>query len=262
MAIGAPAIGDLIGDGELAIVVCADRLYAFRADGSELPGFPIDTGSPFWASPILADVDGDGRDEIIAGDYAGFLHVVSANGERIRGFPRQLGSSITSSPLAVDLDGDGLLEIVACTFDGKIHVLPTHGATSQWPNFRGPLSNGIQPRRGAAVESLPARAESIQSSESCRIRDWRVVRKKFARQILYELHLDVLGAENFQRGLLYFHRKGQWHPSPVLRNASRLIARFPPFGRWSKVSWYAIFEQRNGVKLRLPAHGDHAFRTW
>jgi hypothetical protein len=264
MGIGAPAVGDLLGSGELVIVAGADRLYVIRPNGSGLPGFPIDTGAPFWASPILADIDGDGRDEIVAGDYAGFLHVIAGSGEATEGFPRKLGSSIVSSPIAVDADHDGLLELIVCTFDGRVHVLPTKGKTSQWPSFRGPLGNGIQLRRSSAVATPAPQAieEAPEPNQPCAIRNWRVRRKNFAGQILYELHVEVAAAENFQSGLLYFQRDGQWLPSPVLRNGSRLIARFPPFARWRKAFWYMTLQQRDGGQLRFPAEGSRTFRAW
>jgi hypothetical protein len=80
-----PALGDLTGDGKLEIVIGGldKRLYAWRQDGSLLPGFPIDSwlagrfptwldlrgklAAPVWSSPALVDLTGDGYLDIVIG---------------------------------------------------------------------------------------------------------------------------------------------------------------------------------------------------
>ena len=78
-----PALGDIDGDGELEIVIGEggysltkdNKLYAWNADGSLVPGFPVlvpapsawaDGSYPLQYTPILADFDGDGTIEILA----------------------------------------------------------------------------------------------------------------------------------------------------------------------------------------------------
>ena len=73
-AIDQPAVGDVDGDGQVDIVLTgyADnlqgplQLYAFRGDGTPIPGFPksVDTG-PLTHPVGIADIDRDGRNEII-----------------------------------------------------------------------------------------------------------------------------------------------------------------------------------------------------
>jgi len=89
---GSPAVGDLLGDGIPRIVVATGRgeVYAIHPDGNihekrwwqhspYLDGFPVSADPPpndsplayghgngFMASPVLADLDRDGRLEIIA----------------------------------------------------------------------------------------------------------------------------------------------------------------------------------------------------
>jgi hypothetical protein len=80
--LGAASIGDIDGDGRQEVVLglahCrlwpADisrpctGLWAFRADGSVVPGFPKATHSPappVYSQPAIGDLDGDGRKEIV-----------------------------------------------------------------------------------------------------------------------------------------------------------------------------------------------------
>jgi hypothetical protein len=80
------------------------------------------------ASPVLADIDGDGRLEVIVGTSMGFLYVLSgATGEALPGWPVQLGE-ITGAAAVGDLDGDGKLEIVAADARGSVAALRADGS--------------------------------------------------------------------------------------------------------------------------------------
>jgi ELWxxDGT repeat protein len=70
---GDPVVGDVTGDGRPDIVLVAKgaeantgRLYAFDAAGHSLPGFPKTADGGLSSMPAIADIDNDGRNEIIA----------------------------------------------------------------------------------------------------------------------------------------------------------------------------------------------------
>src|SRR5262249_33969170 len=98
-----PAVGDIDGDGKPEIVVATrgGEIWALRKDATPLPGFPIqiDTmGHPvqdphtivdvgFFSSPVLYDLDGDRKAEIVIGAYDGKLYAFHGNGQPADGFP-------------------------------------------------------------------------------------------------------------------------------------------------------------------------------
>jgi hypothetical protein len=143
------------GDDVLAITTlvpgAASRgyLYAWHLNGALYPNFPINLKMDSNSSPTLADLNNDGRVEIIAGDDAGFLHVFTLDGHELPGFPRLAGDRLESSPAVVDLDGDNTLDIIAGAMDGYIYV---------W-NAVGDVRLGWPAATGGAVRSSPAVAD-------------------------------------------------------------------------------------------------------
>jgi hypothetical protein len=132
-----PAIGNIDNDDELEIVLWSGSntgafkgaICAFNHDGSEVVNGDGDgaTNGIFWSSPetfsefnygsvALFDFDGDGRDEIVAGERngsQGVVHVLDWDTggvvAELPGWPANAGanSRFSSSPAVVDLVGDG-----------------------------------------------------------------------------------------------------------------------------------------------------------
>ena len=100
------AVGDLTGDGvpEIATASLEGRVYAWSADGTRLPGFPValvgrapetfvagitwDNG--FAGALALADLDGDGALEIVIGGMDQRLYVWKGDGSLFAGYPLEL----------------------------------------------------------------------------------------------------------------------------------------------------------------------------
>lgn len=114
-----PVAADVDGDGLLELFVGSDdgHVYAWKlatGDGEKiqaLAGWPQDTGGFVSATPVLADIDGDGLLEIIAGSWDRQLYAWRADGSILAGWPQTTGQSIWSAALVADLDGDGRQEI-------------------------------------------------------------------------------------------------------------------------------------------------------
>ncbi|MFH1086168.1 MAG: VCBS repeat-containing protein [Chloroflexota bacterium] len=109
-------------------------LLAWHWDGRPYPWSPLELAMDSDSSPALADLDGDGRVEIIVGGDEGLLHVVDLDGRPLPGFPTRAESLIEASPAVADMDGDGRLDIVVGSWDGRMYVWDAHGQPLPgWP---------------------------------------------------------------------------------------------------------------------------------
>ena len=187
----APKLADLDQDGSREIVVgtTGGRIVVVTVAGGkprDFPGFPFSTqriaplsasaghaaapvfdGSPglsaslgrapVVAAPAIADLDGDGTDDIVFATSDGHLYVVDAQGSPREGWPVTLpdlppclssfaegticrgnsqrferGSS--ASPVIGDIDGDGKLEVVLAAHDGRLYAYERDGTSvAGWP---------------------------------------------------------------------------------------------------------------------------------
>ena len=57
---------------DIVIVTWDDNIYALDAFGNIKPGFPVTSTNRFNCAPTLADLDGNGTLEIIAGNDSGY----------------------------------------------------------------------------------------------------------------------------------------------------------------------------------------------
>jgi hypothetical protein len=145
------ALGDLNADGQLESVINTMRkeaaptadfsgwVHVFNPDGTELTGWPKQPITPLGcnttasngvvASPVLADIDGDGFPEVIlpsTSDIVIWDHLGNQLSEGSLQFSGCLptkteyalysglaNGAFFGSPLVADIDGDGHLEVVA-----------------------------------------------------------------------------------------------------------------------------------------------------
>ena len=122
-----PLVVDLDGDGVQDAITGREQIYAFHGDGSEVRDGDADartlgvwsnrlnvTGG-YWASPSVADMDGDGRLELVGVSRAeGEVVVWDSFGRLLPGWPRYAWTGDVyriSTPVLADVTGDGLPEI-------------------------------------------------------------------------------------------------------------------------------------------------------
>ena len=133
---GGLCVGDLDGDGYGEVYVAtyiaeADgfaftRIYGFDYKGRELTdaGFPkIVMGSPARSVPLIAEIDGDGRKELIVAPWDEPIMAWEPDGSVTPGFPMLgLPGFGEVSPAVADLDQDGDVELMVIS-DYRFHVL-------------------------------------------------------------------------------------------------------------------------------------------
>lgn len=119
-----PITADLEGDGTLEILYGTGNFFqdqrgsyirVWNHDGTE--AFKLDTNGKTFATPLVADINADGRPEIVATTLDGYVHAWNYLGQPLfatqtRSFGSSGGEAIFSSPVAVDLNGDGKMEIM------------------------------------------------------------------------------------------------------------------------------------------------------
>lgn len=154
----APALADLNGDGKLEIVVAMldGRIRAYQADGSLLWQYNFAQGAHLFASePVIGDVTGNGRPDIIFGTYSpdgsanhlARLHGLDNAGAPLPNFPLPLThegnaqkQGLRAAPTLADLDNDCDVEILAASQATILYVwdlpAPYHAARMPWPTAR------------------------------------------------------------------------------------------------------------------------------
>jgi outer membrane protein assembly factor BamB len=127
-----PEAHDVDGDGrpELFVASATQGVVSLHGDGRVRwrAGFrDVDGLQPAAAgSPVVADLDGDGGAEVIAGFEDGSLYVVDARDGALRWRFRTGREEIEASPAVADVDGDGMSEVFVAGHDRHLFCL-RHG---------------------------------------------------------------------------------------------------------------------------------------
>lgn len=144
-----PVLHDIDGDGRPDIVIGVDAhaegppinssdggcLHVLRYDSvqscpggviggacglpSEIAGFPKCIDQTIVSPPVVGDIDGDGKPEIVHGTGTFWpnrlerLYAWHCDGSAVAGWPVAISGQSSTSPALADLDGDGKLDVVA-----------------------------------------------------------------------------------------------------------------------------------------------------
>ncbi|MGC4066092.1 MAG: VCBS repeat-containing protein [Polyangiaceae bacterium] len=117
-----------------------------------LPASPIELGDFIGsASPVVADLTGDGYPEMIVPTGDGRLAAYDACGRSPVGWPKVFGGRMSQSAAIGDVDGDGSLEVVAITDDGRVFAWHTDASDRSYV----PWESAQRDNRNQSTHRLP-----------------------------------------------------------------------------------------------------------
>ncbi|KAK4418972.1 protein DEFECTIVE IN EXINE FORMATION 1 [Sesamum alatum] len=80
-----------------------------------------EVSSSIYASPLIADINSDGKLEVVVPSFVHYLEVLEgSDGDKLPGWPAFHQSTVHSSPLLYDIDKDGVREIALATYNGEV----------------------------------------------------------------------------------------------------------------------------------------------
>lgn len=87
-----------------------------------------EVSSSIYATPLIADINGDGKLEVVVPSFVHYLEVLEgSDGDKLPGWPAFHQSTVHSSPLLYDIDKDGTREIALATYNGVINFFRVSG---------------------------------------------------------------------------------------------------------------------------------------
>lgn len=136
-------MADVNLDGKQNVIsIYGSDVFVLNENGKPLPGWPqtIDPDGILASnvmSPTVADIDGDGKPEVIASNYRypleSQLFIWKSDGTLLDGWPKVVGGLVNSITIA-DVDANGWNDIVLTDYDGGVKVLDHKGSMLPgWP---------------------------------------------------------------------------------------------------------------------------------
>jgi hypothetical protein len=160
---GPATLADLNNDHVDEILIedyYSQLLYAYKADGTILTGFPIESDNPAYIA--AADFDNDGYLEILVINNTANIYMYRHDGSMVPGFHIAFGYNGITYPVIGDVDGDKKPEIIILGFEnrgyGNRMYVYIFSDTGTFKRELPPLNCGVSPALALAdldSDSIP-----------------------------------------------------------------------------------------------------------
>ncbi|MGD9403389.1 MAG: C25 family cysteine peptidase, partial [bacterium] len=138
------AVGDIDANGDVELVagkMFSQSMVVYDHTGDVHPGWPQSMRGTVRSSPALAELDGDGKLDIVIGTMrtggvgdTACVYVFSDDGSVRAGWPVYAQGDFESSPVVGDIDGDGEMEVVIGCTDDMLYAYNADGTRLDgWP---------------------------------------------------------------------------------------------------------------------------------
>ena len=183
--VGSAAVGNVAGGRRPEVVATGldGRVYAWTSRGRRLRGFPFRIAlhrpaalgrldAAIYSTPALADLDRDGKLDIVFGAADQRIYALKGNGRAVHGWPvlaRDTASGghaakILSSPAVGDLNGDGSPDVVEGTAEAYGATPSSSGRVYAFSATGHPLPGWPVTVPGVAVNSIPLAGQGVPDS--------------------------------------------------------------------------------------------------
>ncbi|MDD2890898.1 MAG: PQQ-binding-like beta-propeller repeat protein [bacterium] len=124
------SIGNVANDNRLEIIMRNNGIRALdEAMGTENWNYAFPTSQTIGSIPILADVDGDSKLEVIDANHVGWFACVNGEDGTLKWELHVMNNDIHPTHGIGDIDGDGCMEIVGIGNDGPVYAIESNCPT-------------------------------------------------------------------------------------------------------------------------------------
>ncbi len=109
------------------------KIYAYNFNGTLVTQFPLtpvlDAGDVLVGSPLIADINGDGKAEMVTVTENGVLLALNLNNQLLDNFPLSSGAHVSLSPILLQWDDDNAAEVAVVSDSGRIYLWKLAGSS-------------------------------------------------------------------------------------------------------------------------------------